>query len=147
MFEILAVTKVVSGIPLSHLAIALAVLAFIFVLPALFDPKKFKEAAEEFFGSSDSLIRTAALFHLLVALLILNSRWSIKLDSGKNALYSIMSVVGYLILARSIVWFWFPNFVKTKARKFLQKESAVYIVAVLGLLFVFGFGYLGIWVY
>lgn len=147
MFEMLAVKKVINGIPLSHLALGLSVMSLIFVLPALFDPKKFREAMVEFFSGSNALIRTAAFIHLFIAFLILNTKWSIKLNTGKNTLLSIMSIFGYLILARSIIWLWFPDFVKNKARKFLSKESSVYIVAFLGLLFTFGLGYLGIWVY
>lgn len=143
----LATTKVISGIPLSHLALALAVLSLLFVLPALLEPKKFREAMEEFFSGSNAFIRTAAFIHIFTAFLVLNSRWSIKLDSWRNFLWSIMAILGYFILARGIVWFWFPNFVKNKSRKFLQKESFVYIMAFVGLLFAFGLGYLGIWVY
>lgn len=147
MLQMLAVTRVINGISLSHLAIALSALSFIMVLPALLEPKKFREAVEEFFGSSNALIRTASLFHLFVGFLIINSRWSIKLDSWKNFLWSLMAILGYLMLARGIVWLWFPNFVKNKARKFLQKESSVYAVAAVGLIFALGLGYLGIWVY
>lgn len=147
MFPTLAVTRVINGISLSHLAIALSVLSFTMVLPALLEPKKFREAVEEFFSSSNALIRTAAFFHLLVGFLIINSRWSITFDSWKNFLWSLMAILGYLMLARGIVWLWFPNFVKNKSRKFLQKENSVYIMAFVGLLFAFGLGYLGIWVY
>lgn len=139
----LAVRTVTSGIPLSHLAIGLSLMGFIFVLPALFDPKKFREAVLEFFGSNHVFMRIVALFHLLVAFLILNTRWTLNWNSKQ----SILVLVGYLILLRGVMWLWFPEFVSKMARRFLQKEWFVPAMSVVGLLVMAGIGYLGIWVY
>lgn len=134
---------VIQGIPMSHIAIGLAVLIFVFTLPAIFDPKKFRHSIDEFFSAGNAVLRTAALFHFLVAFLILNTHWTIKFSSTR----SIMTVLGYLLLLRGIVWIWFPDFVREKARKFLQKEYSVYVMGFAGLAFTVGLGYLGWWVY
>lgn len=144
MISLLATTRVVaSGIPLSHLAIGLSIMGFIFVFPALFDPKKFREAMLEFFGSHHVFLRMVAIMHLLIAFLILNTRWSINLQSKQ----SIMPIIGYLIFLRGVIWFWFPGFVAQTARRFLQKEWFVPAISVIGLFVMLGIGYLGIWVY
>lgn len=139
----LAVTKVISGIPMSHIALGLSVVCFLYALPALIEPKKFREALEEFFNLHNAAFRLAAFFHLLVAFLILNTHWTVKLSSTR----SIMTVVGYLLLIRGILWLWFPDFVKWTSKKIILKENGVYVIAFVSLLLGAGFGYLGIWVY
>lgn len=144
MFPLLEVTKkIIQGIPMSHIAIGLAVLCLLFALPALFEPKKFRAALEEFFNGGSALMRVTALFHLLIAFLILNTHWTVKLDSSR----SILTIIGYLILLRGIIWLWSPSAVKQLQHKFMQKNSSVAVIAILGLLFAIGFGYLGIWIY
>lgn len=140
MMTLLATTKIVSGIPLNHLAIAISVTTFLFVLPALFDPQKFREAMIEFFSASNALIRTAGVFHLLFAFLILNSRYTLQYH-----VRSLVPLVGYLVLGRGIIWLWFPGFVKRIARRFLEKDWMLYLMALVGILFALGFGYLGFW--
>lgn len=134
---------VVYGMPMSHVALALSALCFIIALPAIFDPKKFRGAVEDFLNSGNSVIRIAGLFDLLIAFFILNTHWTIKLSSAR----SIMTVIGYLLFIKGVVRLWFPGFVREKARKFLQKDSSVYVIGFLGLVFAIGLGYLGWWVY
>ncbi|GEM_PF-6910400 len=134
---------IVYGIPMSHIALGLSALCFLFVIPAIFDPKKFRQNLEEFFNAGNSLLRVAALFHLLVAFFIINTHWTIKFSSTR----SIMTVLGYLIFLRGVIWLWFPGFVREKARKFLQKDYSIYVMGFLGLVFAVGLGYLGLWVY
>lgn len=134
---------IIQGIPMSHIALGLAVLVLVFTLPAIFDPKRFRQSIEEFFSAGNAVLRVTALFHLLVAFLILNTHWTIKLSSSR----SIMTVLGYLLVLRGIAWIWFPDFVREKAKKFLQKDSSVYVMGFFGLVFAVGLGYLGWWVY
>lgn len=141
--SLLASTRIVNGLPMSHIAIGLAFIALVFLLPALFAPKKWKEACENFLKSDDAVFRVAALFHFIIAFFILNTHWSISLKSSRT----IMTVLGYLLLLRGILWIWVPGWVKNMGRKFLAKEWSLYLMIFFGLVFTLGLGYLGIWVY
>lgn len=134
---------IIQGIPMSHLALLLGVLVLLFALPALFQTKKFRAALDEFFGAGHALIRLAALFHFLVAFLILNTHWSINFNSDRT----IMTVVGYLIGLRGVVWLWFPGWASQMAHRFLQKEAHVVAMGAVALLLAVGFGYLGLYAY
>jgi len=143
MFNMLAVTKTITnGIPLTHIAFAFSAWCFIAILPAIFDPKKFREALDEFFSSSNAVIRLSSMVHFFLAFLILNSKWSLNL---KDALtLTIMTGFGYLLLIIGILWFWSPILIKVTIRRILQKEASIYVLAVLGILMGTGFGYLSI---
>lgn len=144
MIPLLAASKtVIQGIPMSHIAIALSIASFMFVLPALLEPKKFREAMDEFFRGGHALLRLAAFAHLFVAFLILNTHWTFNWDSGR----ALMTGIGYLLVLRGLLWLWAPGWVTNMSRKFLQKEWGVYVVAFVGLIFAVGFGYLGLWVF
>lgn len=134
--------KVIYGMPMSHISIGLSILLLILILPAIYDPKKFRTAMEEFLANNVN-IRISGIFALFIAFLILNTHWTVKLNSTR----SIMTVVGYLLLLKGIIRIWFPGWVKTMCRKFLQKDANIYILAAIGLVFALGIGYLGIWVY
>jgi len=138
-----ATKTIIQGIPMSHIAIALSVMVFMLIIPALVEPKKFREALEQFFNSSTAVIRLAAFIHLFIAFLILNTHWTIKFSSTR----SIMTVIGYLLLLKGIVWFWFPAYICEIKLKLLRKKWALYAITAVGLIFALGFGYLGIWVY
>lgn len=141
MFNMLAVTKTITnGIPLTHISFAFSALCFITILPAIFDPKKFREALDEFFSSSNAVIRLSSMVHFFLAFLILNSKWSLNL---KDALtLTVMTGFGYLLLVVGVLWFWSPILIKVTIRRILQKEASIYVLAVLGILMGTGFGYL-----
>lgn len=133
---------VIQGIKIEHLSIALAILLLLFALPALFDPKRFREAAKDFFASSP-LVRLAGFLFLIVAFLILNTHRGINLNSAR----SIMAALGYLIAIKGVVWLWFPGFARKFAMKKFENDARVYIFAFVCILAAVGLGYLGIWVY
>ena len=134
---------VIQGILTKHLAIGLAVLILLMVLPALFDPKKFRVAVDEFLIAGNGVMRLSALGTLLIAFLILNTRWKINFSSWT----AVLVVIGYLVLLKSVVRFWFPEFSRNMVRKWMHKDYGVYLMAFLGLVIALGLGYLGIWVY
>lgn len=134
---------VIQGILTKHLAIGLAVLILLMVLPALFDPKKFRSAVDEFLNAGNVVMRLSALFTLLLAFLILNTRWKINFSSWT----AVLVVIGYLVLLKSVVRLWFPEFSRNMVRKWMHKDYGVYLMAFLGLVIALGLGYLGIWVY
>ncbi len=128
---------------MSHIALALGILVLILVLPILYSPKKFRSVMEDFLNSGNATLRILAFGELLVAFIILNTHWTIKLDSNR----SIMSVLGYLLALRGIIQMWFPAFVRQKTIKWLQKDLYIYVVGGIGLLVGAGLIYLGNWVY
>lgn len=140
---ILAAKTIVNGIPLDHLAVGISLMTFLFVMPALFEPKGFRRAFEAFVDEGDSALRLMAVANLLIAFLILNSYWKLNFNSPRT----FMSVLGYLVLLRSIVWLWFPSFVREKMKRVMKKEWGVYIVSFIGLVVGLLYGYLGLWVY
>lgn len=133
----------IQGIPMSHIAIGMAVMTLMIVIPALFNPKKFREGMSHFFDSGDTTLRVANLSSLLVAFLILNTHWTIKLTSTR----SIMTVIGYLLLIRCFIWMWFPEKARMMMKRVLHSDTGFAIMRVLMVIFCLGFGYLGIWVY
>lgn len=143
MFHMLATKTVIQGIPMKHLALFLGLIALIMVIPALLNPKKFREGIEEFANSGNGLFRLGAALHLLIAFLIINSHWTIKFSSDR----SIMTVIGYLLALRGILWMWFPGFARSMMKKMVRTDAGVYVMALVGILFVVGMGYLGFKVY
>ena len=144
MLPLAAVSKtVIQGIKLNHLAVWLALVALVVVIPALFNPKKFKDAMLEFANAGNVVMRLAALTHLLIAFLILNTH---KLIDTANP-RSIMAVLGYLIFLRGVVWLWWPNWVRERIKRVMNKNYGVHLMGFVALVFAVLLGYLGIWVY
>lgn len=139
---IAAARTVIQGIPMSHIALGIAVLLLIYVLPALYDPRKFRAAVEEIMGSNIA-IRMSAFICFIIAFLILNTHWTVSMSSNR----SIMTIIGYLLIVKGAIRLWFPEIVRKMGRKFMQKDSHIYVFAILGLLIALGFGYLGLKVY
>ncbi|MBI4995186.1 hypothetical protein HZC21_06150 [Candidatus Peregrinibacteria bacterium] len=134
---------VMQGILTKNLAIGLSVLILLMVLPALFDPKKFRAAVDEFLNAGNAAMRLNALYLLLIAFLILNTRWKLNFKSWN----AVLGVIGYLILLKGIIRFWFPELSRNIIRKWMHKDYGVYLMAFIGLIIALGLGYLGIWVY
>lgn len=135
--------KVINGMSLSHLAMAIAVFYLLILLPALVEPKKYKAAMEEFIGSGNTLIRMASVFYLLLAFLILNTRWTVNFSSSR----SIMAALGYLLLIKGAVWLWFPNFARKNIKRLMANKPLWFFAAFFGFVIALGLGYLGLWVY
>lgn len=127
---------------MSHIAMGVSVLILLIVLPALVNPKAFRRVMEEFF-SNDLAVRASGLVALFIAFFILNTHWTVKLNSTR----SIMTVLGYLLVLKGILRVWFPGFSRKMVTKFFKNDSGVYLLASLGLIIGLGVGYLGIWVY
>ena len=88
------VTKYVTrGLKPSHLAIFMAVLVLLFVIPALFDQKKFRAALEEFMNAGNPLMRVVGFVDLLLAFLLLNTHKSLNFASP----LSFLALLGYLL--------------------------------------------------
>lgn len=112
------------------------------IVPAFIAPKKFRVAFEEYMNNT-ALVRVSALFILFLAFIILNTRWTVKLNSNR----SIMAVIGYLTLAKGLFYLWFPGTVKKMAHKIFVNENLFFALMTVALIFALFIGYLGIWVY
>lgn len=134
---------VIQGMLTKNLAIGISVLMLLAVLPALFDPKKFRSAVDEFLNAGNAVMRLTGLFLLLVAFLILNTRWKLNFQSWN----AVIGVLGYLILLKGIIRLWFPEVSRNIIHKWMHKDYGVYLMAFFGLIIALGLGYLGIWVY
>ena len=128
---------------MSHIAMGLSLLFLLILLPALFDPKKFKAAVEEFLSLGNGAIRMTAFIPFFIAFFILNTHWTVKLGSSR----SIMTVLGYLLLLKGLVRFWFPSYSHKMIKKFLANDKFYYAGVAIGLVVALGIGYLGVWVY
>jgi uncharacterized protein YjeT (DUF2065 family) len=133
---------VIQGLPMSHIAMGLAVLILLSVLPAFVNPKGYRRAMEELFANNWA-VRATGILALFIAFFILNTHWTVKLNSTR----SIMTVLGYLLVLKGVVRVWFPGFCRTMVTKFFKNDLNTYILATLGLIIGLGVGYLGIWVY
>lgn len=133
----------IQGISMSHMAIFISILMFAVLIPALFAPKKFKAAVEEFLDMGNAMIRFSSVFLFLVAFFVINSHWSVRVWSNR----SILSVFGYLLVIKGLCHLWFPEFVRRSTKKFLNSPEAIFLISILGLLVAAGIGYLGFWTY
>lgn len=133
---------IISGVPMSHTALALGIVCLLLALPAFFDPKKFKVAMEEFYSAGKPVMRLTAFVFFGVAFFILNSHWSITKNSR-----GLLTLLGYLLALKGVAWLWFPGWVSKMKLRWLQKPYVPYLAGVL--LFVVGIGlaYLGLRVY
>lgn len=143
MFSMLAPQIVLQGIPMKHLALFIGFIALVISIPALFNPKKFREGVEELVHSGNGFFRLGAVVHFLIALLIINTHWTIKFNSNR----SIMTVIGYLLALRGVLWMWFPGFSRGMMKKMVRTDTGVYVMGFVGLLFAAGMAYLGFKVY
>lgn len=138
-----AIRTVVSGIPLGHLAVAISIFVLLNVVAALFDPKKFREAIQEVLHAGNIQIRIIGVLRMLIAFLILNTYWKINFTTPKT----FMSVLGYLLLLRGVMCFFFPSSMRALGERFMRKDSTLYIFAFIALVAGLGLGYLGLFVY
>lgn len=137
------VTRVVNGIPMSHVALLLAFLILVFSLPALFAPRKFGKSVENFLAAGDHAMRLTGVLLILLAFFILNTHWTVKLSSNR----SIMTVVGYLLALSGVIRIWFPLWTRRMVADCVNKPWCISLAGFIGLALAGGFGYLGLWVY
>ena len=143
MLKTFAASTIIQGIPLSHIATGFSLAMFIFSIPVLFDPRKFRAVVEEFLNMGNVIMRIVGIIDLLLAFLVLNTYWRFNLNSPRT----FMSVIGYILLIRGIMRIWFPLVTREAIRKILHKDYALYILGVTGFCLALILGYLGLWVY
>lgn len=141
MLPMLAAKTVIQGIPLSHTTLGLALIMFAVALPAFISPKKFHAAMEDFLNAGNAVLRLSGLFILLMAFLILNTRWKFLGSSKLN----IMVVVGYLMVVKGLLRLWFPEYTRSVGHKIMQKPWSVYAIGSSALILALLFGYLGLY--
>lgn len=136
-------TRTVIGFKISHVAIWLALIALAFALPALLNPKKFKEAMMEFLNANNVVMRIAAMMNFLIAFFLLNTHKGLSFNTPR----SFIALAGWLLVARGVMWLWFPDSARSMMKRVVLKPYGTYLMAGLAIVFALGFGYLGIWVY
>lgn len=144
MLATMAKANVLQGIPLMHIAIGLSVILLIIAFPAFFNPKKFRQAVEEFYSLNNATIRLASFVYFFLAFLIFNTnKFAIKFTTWR----SVMTVIAYIAVLHGLAFLWFPEFTKRTGLKFFKTETGVYVIGIITFLVALGIGYLGLWVY
>ena len=96
---------------------ALIVLLAIILLPALANPKYFRKSVKGFM-TNINFIRITALINLIIGFLFLSVHWKLT-----NEWLMTISIIGWLAVLKGIVYFWFPEFIKKRAKKTILKSD------------------------
>jgi len=124
------------------LLIAFAIFMAILFLPALIDTKKFQKETKRFLKDANS-VRMASVFLMIVSFLFLSVHW--KLTGGW---YVIVPILGWAMLIKGAIWFWFPEFTYKMAKKlYLNSENQTGLISFFELLLTIGLLYVGIYIY
>lgn len=126
---------------LSSLALFVGFLHLAMALPTLFSPSEFRERLTKLLGEPVNLQLLAFPFFLLGYFMVASYPWIQKTPE------TILSVFGYLILLRSVIWLWFPSFVSVKVKRALESKNGMTIVGLMMAVFGLLFFYLGSYVY
>ena len=106
-----------------------AIASLIMAIPAIVSPKKFKKVIKGFF-SDTKMIRISGMFGLIISFLFLSVNWRISGD-----LITIISIMGWLGLAKSTTRLWFPEYTKKMIkRSFLSSEKTIPLYGILVIL-------------
>ena len=124
------------------LLIAFAIFMTILFLPALLNTKKFQKEIKRFMKDENAL-RLGAFFLMIISFLFLSVHW--KFTGGW---YMLIPIIGWGMLIKGAIWFWFPEFTYKMVKKFyIKSENQTGLLSFFVLLLTIGILYVGIYIY
>jgi hypothetical protein len=124
------------------LLIAFAIFMTILFLPALLNTKKFQKEIKRFMKDENAL-RLGAFFLMIISFLFLSVHW--KFTGGW---YMLIPIIGWGMLIKGAIWFWFPEFTYKMVKKFyIKSENQTGLLSFFELLLTIGILYVGIYIY
>ncbi len=126
---------------LAQIAIFFGFINLVTALPILFYQEGFRKRAVRLVGKPTNLQLLSFPFFILGYLMVSTYPWINKTAA------SWVSVFGYLVLLRSVLWFWFAKPIAKRAKTILKSEYGMTVVGLIMLIVGLGFLYLGVKVY
>jgi hypothetical protein len=115
---------------MAFLLFALAFIILVIGAPALFVPSKFIKVVGGMVKNPD-LVRLFSLWQLLVAFFFLAVY---PLFTGGWLV--LISLLGWIMLIKSVVGLWFPVWIMKKSQMFLQSKTMTMVVGGISIIFV-----------
>ena len=115
---------------MSFLLFALAFIILVIGVPALFVPSKFMKVVGGMV-KDPNLVRLFSLWQLLVAFFFLAVY---PLFTGGWLV--LISLLGWIMLIKSVVGLWFPAWIMKKSQMFLQTKTMTMVVGGISIVFV-----------
>jgi len=110
-----------------NLLVGLAVFYLALSLPALVSPKEFGKEAKKMLGDENNA-RLLSLFYFLLSFFFLSTHWRFE-----GEWMMLISMLGWLILLKALVYAWSPDYVKSRSKDFLGNETFITIGGILGI--------------
>lgn len=126
---------------LASLAIFFSFLNLVIALPVLFTQEYFRKRILRLLGKPVNL-QLLAFPHFVIGYLMVSAYPWINSTAA-----SWISVFGYLVLLRSVLWFWFPKAIAAKVKSIVKSENGMTIIGLVSLAIAVLFAYLGYKVY
>lgn len=126
---------------LTSIALFFGFLHLVIGLPVLLYQDGFRKRLSRILGKPSNLQLFAFPWFIIGYLMIASYPWVNKTAA------SWVSVFGYLMLLRSVIWFWFPGFVSTKVKGILKSGNGMTVIGLLLVAVGVLFAYLGWKVY
>ncbi|MBU1992627.1 MAG: hypothetical protein ABH856_00155 [Patescibacteria group bacterium] len=127
---------------LKSVSIGIGLLLVIIYLPFVFNYKAWKKEGLEFLGDK-KIVRLCGLLMMLMAFLMLRVH-----STFEWAWPVAVSIMGWMLLLKGLIWFWFPGWVKKFASTFMAKhEWALVIGGLIGLGIGVLYEYLGFYMF
>lgn len=109
------------------LLISLSIYIFILIIPGIISPNYFRKSYKKLYSEAD-YIRILAMFALLFGFLFLSVNYI-----PTNDISAIIPILGYLMVIKGIVLFWFPNLSKAKVKFLFSSDRTTALWCLLAL--------------
>jgi len=125
----------------SFLLISFSVLMAVMLIPAILFTKEFQKATKKMMAD-ENMVRMSGIISLIFAFLFLSVHW--KFTGGW---FIVIPIIGWLAFLKGVIRLWSPKFAKKSTDKFMKSETAVGLMAFLGLLIAIGLTYVALYIY
>ena len=117
---------------------AFATLIAVLYLPAIVKPKAFRKQITKFISNADNC-RFTGILMMLTSFLYLSTHWELSQDWMMS-----ISIIGWVMLFKGLIYFWFPGYPKTKVKKFISSDEIATMIGILSMLIAAGVTYIGL---
>jgi len=124
------------------LMVATAIFLTVMFLPSLMDTKSFRKSLKKLLGD-ETLVKIMSIVYMIIAFLFLSVSWKLK-----GGWHILIPIIGWLMLIKGIVWYWFPELPGKLSKKYvLKSDNQTGIVGFIQLLMAIALLYVGIYIY
>lgn len=103
------------------LLVGLAIFTIVTNLPGLLSPKNYRKALKSYLDDKNQ-IRSMGIIMLILSFFFLATKWDFTYEWE-----TLISVLGWTIFIKSLIWLWSPDFVKSHHKNLRTSSDALTI--------------------